>query len=194
MKSKRIAISLIMPAALLLNSTSHALTLKGIEIPAQINTGQNTLVLNGAGIRSKFVFDIYVGALYLNNKTSSADAIINDQGAKQVSMYFTYDEISREKMTNGWNEGFEKVLNDQEHEQLKSQIVMFNHAFGKTVAGDVIAVQYTPGIGTRVIINNETKATIPGFDFHQALMKIWFGNDPVDEGLKQGMLGKMSAN
>ena len=194
MKSKRIAISLIMPAALLLNSTSHALTLKGIEIPAQINTGQNTLVLNGAGIRSKFVFDIYVGALYLNNKTSSADAIINDQGAKQVSMYFTYDEISREKMTNGWNEGFEKVLNDQEHEQLKSQIVMFNHAFSKTVAGDVIAVQYTPGVGTRVIINNETKTTIPGFDFHQALMKIWFGNDPVDEGLKQGMLGNMSAN
>jgi hypothetical protein len=38
-----------------------------------------------------------------------------------------------------------------------------------------------------------TKATIRGFEFHQALMKIWLGDNPVDDDLKQGMLGKNPA-
>ena len=105
-------------------------------------------------------------------------------------MYFVYSEISREKMINGWNEGFENVLNTAQREKLKTQITTFNQAFGKTFAGDVIDVVYSPESGTRVIVNKEIKATIPGFEFHQAVMKVWLGDDPVDKDLKQGMLGK----
>jgi len=190
MQQRRIIMTLILQAGLLLSTTSHALTLKGITLPEQVKVGNTTLHLNGAGIRSKFVFDIYVGALFLPSKTHSAKTIINDTGANQVSMYFVYDEISQEKMINGWNEGFENVLSATERDKLKTQIATFNQAFGKTVTGDVIVVAYSPEKGTEVIINKQSKATIPGFEFHQALMKIWFGDDPVDDDLKEGMLGK----
>lgn len=193
MQQRRIMITLIiLQASLLLSTTSHALTVKGITLPEQVKVGDTTLHLNGAGIRSKFVFDIYVGALYLPSKSHSAKDIINATGASQVSMYFVYDEISQEKMVNGWNEGFENVLSAAEREALKTQIATFNQAFGKTVAGDVIVVAYSPEKGTEVIINKQSKATIPGIEFHQALMKIWFGDDPVDDDLKEGMLGNTS--
>ena len=190
MTPRSLLVSTLLLISLPLSTSLFARTLDGITIPEEVQVGKNQLQLNGAGVRSKFVFDIYVGALYLAQKTSSAQAIINDPGPKQVNMYFVYSEVSQEKMINGWNEGFEKVLDAAQREQLKSQIETFNHAFGKTFAGDVIEVVYSPESGTRVIVNKETKATISGFDFHQAVMKVWLGDDPVDEDLKQGMLGK----
>lgn len=193
MKRKTQFMMSVLPILILASSHSTAVTVKGVDIPDQVVLEQNTLELNGAGIRSKFVFDIYIGALYLTNKQTTADAILNDQGPQQVSMYFVYDEVSAEKMRNGWNEGFANVLNEDALKKLQPQITAFNQAFGNTVAGDVIHVQYTPKTGTTVVVNKVTKATIPGFDFHQALMKIWLGDEPVDADLKQGMLGKNKA-
>ena len=190
MKRKTQLIMSLLPILLFASSYSSAITVKGVEIPDQVMLDQNTLLLNGTGIRSKFVFDIYIGALYLAKKQTTADAIINDQGPQLVSMHFVYDEISAEKMRKGWSEGFAKVLDEDALKNLQPQIDLFNLAFGNTMAGDVIDVQYTPTMGTRVIVNKVTKATIRGFEFHQALMKIWLGDNPVDDDLKQGMLGK----
>ena len=194
MKRKTQLMMSLLPILILASSHSTAVTVKGVDIPDEVILEQNTLVLNGAGIRSKFVFDIYIGALYLAKKQSTADAIINDPGPQQVSMHFVYDEVSAEKMRNGWNDGFANVLNEDALKKLQPQIESFNQAFGNTVAGDVIHVQYTPKTGTTVVVNNTTKASIPRYDFHQALMKIWLGNDPVDADLKQGMLGKNKAD
>ncbi len=55
---------------------------------------------------------------------------------------------------------------------------------------DRITISYIPGQGTTVKINVETKGTIPGSDFMQALWAIWLGANPVDGGMKDGMLGK----
>ena len=190
MKTRPLCFGFILLISLQFSTPGYALTLDGITIPDQINVGQTRLMLNGAGVRSKFVFDIYVGALYLSHKSNSAQAIINDPGPKQVRMYIVYSEISQEKMINGWNEGFENALDAAQREKLNTQITTFNQAFGKTFAGDVIDVVYNPESGTRVIVNKETRATIPGVEFHQAVMKVWLGDDPVDADLKQGMLGK----
>ena len=32
-------------------------------------------------------------------------------------------------------------------------------------------------------------APIPGADFYSAVMRIWLGDKPVDDGLKKGLLG-----
>jgi len=192
MKGKRSKRLFLLLLGICFSAASHALTVKNIELPEQLMLEQNTLVLNGAGIRSKFVFDIYVGALYVTKKSNTAAAIIADPGAKLVRMQFVYDEVSAEKMRDGWSEGFANVLDATTKAKMQPQIDKFNQAFGKTVAGDVIDVQYLPQNGTTVIINKQVKTTIPGIDFHQALMKIWLGDDPVDANLKAGMLGKTS--
>jgi hypothetical protein len=55
--------------------------------------------------------------------------------------------------------------------------------------GEVIHLDYIPGKGTAVIIKGQTKGVIDGHDFNQALMRIWLGDEPVGEKLKQNLLG-----
>jgi len=54
----------------------------------------------------------------------------------------------------------------------------------------VIYLDYIPGKGTQVTVKNVLKGTIPCFDFHQALMKVWLGEEPADWGLKEALLGE----
>ena len=72
---------------------------------------------------------------------------------------------------------------------LRGRIDSFNAMFPGVVEGDVIYLDYIPGTGTRVTINNERKGEIPGSDFNNALMDIWLGEEPADRKLKKAMLG-----
>ena len=76
-------------------------------------------------------------------------------------------------------------------DSLRERITTFNSFFDKDlIKNDRVTISYVPGLGTSVKINDETKGTIPGSDFMQALWAIWLGANPADNGLKEGMLGK----
>lgn len=46
--------------------------ISGIEIPVKVNFNETNLELNGAGVRTKYMMDMYVGALYLTAKNDMA--------------------------------------------------------------------------------------------------------------------------
>lgn len=46
-------------------STGYALEVGKVNVPESITAGGSDLVLNGAGIRSKFGLKLYVGSLFL---------------------------------------------------------------------------------------------------------------------------------
>jgi len=68
----------------------QAKEIAGINIPDTISfSDQSTkLKLNGAGIRTKFIFDIYVGSLYLETKQNSAKGVYEAQGEKELACTF----------------------------------------------------------------------------------------------------------
>jgi hypothetical protein len=90
---------------------------------------------------------------------------------------------------NAWNEGFEDNLSDEELDRFRPEIDKFNAMFPTVVKGDVVYIDYIPGAGTRVIINDEKKGVIAGRDFYTALLDIWLGEEPADNKLKKAMLG-----
>src|SRR5690554_7143853 len=55
---------------------SQALTIKGVDVKDTMTLENQKLVLNGAGIRTKWFVEGYIAALYLNEKTSDAQAVI----------------------------------------------------------------------------------------------------------------------
>ena len=56
--------------------------------------------------------------------------------------------------------------------------------------GDVINFDYAPDSGTRITVNGQPRGNaIPGQDFYAAVIRIWIGDKPVDDGLKKGLLG-----
>lgn len=175
--------------ALLMGLNLGAREISGITVPEQIELAGTQLPLNGAGIRTKFVFDIYIGALYLPQKTKDVKQAINMAGPKRVLMHFLYDEVEKEKLTDGWTDGFEDNLSDKDFAALKPRLADFNKLFVTTKRGDQILLDYVPGTGTQVIINTQNKGNVPGEDFNSALLKIWLGDDPADDDLKEAMLG-----
>ena len=100
---------LALTAALLLAQPLSAKEIAGVTLPDEValEGADKPLVLNGAGIREKFFVDVYVGALYLAEKTTDAETAIDAPGAKRVLMHFVYKEMSKEKLVDGWREGFE---------------------------------------------------------------------------------------
>ena len=69
---------LLLFCGLFLSWNVNALELAGVKLPDSAQVGNTSLQLNGAGIRTKLIFKVYVGALYLPQKQTSADAIIAD--------------------------------------------------------------------------------------------------------------------
>ncbi|QYZ65931.1 MAG: hypothetical protein OI74_07290 [Gammaproteobacteria bacterium (ex Lamellibrachia satsuma)] len=163
----------------------------GITLPEQVNVGgsSETLQLNGAGIRKKFFFSIYVAALYMPEKTGDAEKIINADVTKRVLMHFVYSEVEKEKMRSGWDEGFSGNRSADEMKVLRERLDNFNAMFDTLHEGDVVLLDYLPGVGTRVTVRGEQKGMIPGADFNQALMSVWLGASPVTSSLKSALLG-----
>ena len=177
---------------LLLVSVAQARELAGVNIDESITLAENkqALQLNGLGIRYKFFFKIYIAALYVQDRSSNAQAIVSSADAKRMSMVFLYDEVPREKLVAGWNEGFENNLTAEQLAALQPRIDQFNAMFETVKQGDVINLDYVPEKGTVVQIKGQQKGVVPGQDFNQALLKIWLGEYPVGDDLKQALLGQ----
>jgi hypothetical protein len=150
---------------------------------------QQALQLNGIGYRSKFFFKIYIGALYTVTRAKTPEAVLSQTGPKRLLMHFVYSEVSREKLVNAWNEGFEENTPAGDLAKLRERIDQFNAMFPTLHSGDEVLFDYIPDEGTVVTIKGETKGVIKGEDFNHALLNIWLGNEPADSGLKDALLG-----
>jgi hypothetical protein len=182
---------LLITCCLLLSWNAGAMEVSGVQLPDSVHLGSHDLVLNGAGLRTRFFFKVYVAALYLGEKTHAAEAVLDQPGVKRVSMHILR-EISGEKMLNAFNEAM--VANHTPAEmqalepQLKELTAIF-HAIGKVKEGDVVNLDYFPDSGTQIIVNGVQRGNIPGAPFNRALLKIWLGDKPAQADLKQEMLG-----
>ena len=147
------------------------------------------LQLNGIGMRYKFFFKIYIAALYLQEKNADVKQIIESVQAKRMVMHFLYDKVEKEKLLSAWVEGFEDNLSAEEYKSLEPRIKSFNSLFETVASGDVVFLDFIPGKGTRVTSKGQQKGVIEGADFYSVLLKIWLGDEPVDEDLKTALTG-----
>ena len=183
--------SLFYLSLLLSNFPAHAETkIAGVVLPDTYIFDNRTLVLNGAGIRSKFFVKVYVGALYLEETVKDSNIILASQGGKSMQMTMLYKKVEAEKITNGWTDGFRSNLSGEEFSRLNDRLEAFNALFPDLQAGDTVRMNYSPGIGTRLAVNGELLGVVKGEDFVTALLKVWIGKNPADEALKQGLLGQ----
>ena len=151
------------------------------------------LVLNGAGIRTRAIFKVYVGALYLSEKKTAANDVLALAGPKRVSMTMLRD-LTAQQLSEALAEGIRNNASAAEQEALKGRIdelLGIMDALNEAKKGDAILLDFLPESGTRVMVNGRPRGKpIAGEDFYRALLKIWLGDKPVDGDLKKGMLGQ----
>ena len=179
--------------ALLFAGNAFAAEIEGVKLPDTVRLSDSSpeLVLNGAGVRTRVFFKVYVGALYLQRKAVTAPAVLADSGAKRVAMHLLRD-LSAEQLFTALNEGLRNNHAQDELAKLDPQVMQLEGIFKAVKAaknGDVILLDYVPGAGTRVTVNAESRGVIPGEEFNRALLRVWLGDQPADAALKKAMLG-----
>ena len=183
----------VIPLVLLfitMSAVSHAREIEGITMPESLEVGKSKLILNGAGVRSKFFIDLYVGGLYLQNKSNSPKEIIEGDEPMAIRLHIISSLITSKKMENATREGFENATKGNT-EPIKSQIEKFISVFQEKInEDDIFDLLYSPGKGVEVFKNGELKSIIEGLAFKQALFGIWLSDKPAQKSLKEEMLGK----
>jgi len=148
------------------------------------------LVLNGEGTRDKFFIDLYVGGLYLKEKSSDSKKIINANSTMNIRLHIVSSLITSKKMEDGTREGFNKATNG-DVKLIKEKIETFLAVFMEEIKeNDVYDFLYIPSTGVQIYKNSKLKETITGLEFKKALYGIWIGENPAQNSLKEDMLGK----
>jgi hypothetical protein len=167
-----------------------ALEVAGVKLADKVKVGASELLLNGAGIRTRVIFKVYVGALYLTEKKSSAAEALAQKGAKRVALTMLR-ELSAQQLNEAFENGIHANNSAAETEAMKPRIAELLALFTDAKEGDVILLDFLPESGTAVSVNGQAKGKpIPGEDFYRALLRIWLGDKPVDGDLKKGLLGQ----
>lgn len=183
---------LLLVCCLLLSWNARALEVSGVNVPDSITLGNQVLMLNGAGLRSKFFFKVYVAALYLPEKQTSAAAIIAADSPQRIALYMLRD-LGEKRFMDAFVEAIQANHSEAEMGLMNDQVKQMGDIFklvSDVHSGDVIMMDYSPGSGTHISVNGITYGTIVGEIFHHALLKIWLGSHPVQADLKTELLGK----
>ncbi len=166
-----------------------AKTVAGIPLPDTITTNDKTLLLNGAGVRSKFFIDLYVGSLFTSVKTNNALDVVEGAIPAAIRLNITSDMITSEKLADALNDGFDAATNGDIGAIERSIEAFTSATFKEAVSeGDQFTLVSIPGEGIYSYKNREQLALIEDEAFRQALMAVWLGDKPTDKDLKKEML------
>ena len=189
LKSWITGIGLVMGMAVTANATEIA----GVKLDETVQLANSELKLNGAGIRYKAIFKVYVAGLYLKDKKTTTQDVLNADGPRRVTIVMLRD-LSSEDFSRGFMQGIQKNTEKADKAKLTSQFLRFGELFASVPElkkGDVMTNDWIPGVGTVVALNGKKMGDpYPDILFYNALLRIWLGENPVDSGLKKAMLAE----
>jgi hypothetical protein len=161
----------------------------GVKLDDKIVLSGQDLVLNGAGIRTRVMFKVYVGSLYVPAKSADLAAVLAN-GPRRIQLNLLRT-LSADQLVDALNEGLKENNSEAEMAAVKAQadqLTATMKAFGEAKEGNVVTLDFVDG-ATLVGFNGAARGTIPGEAFNKALTKIWLGEKPVQADLKKAMLG-----
>ena len=174
---------------------SPAVTLENQTFPGQADVAGAPLQLNGVGLRSAFIYKIYLAGLYLPARAATGADVLAQPGPKRVQVRMLMDGPSDE-FAKAFTGGIAKRTPADQVAAMKDRIDAFDRTLrsvGNVRKGDVVDLDYAPSVGLTMRLNGKTVgAPVPGADLYAALLNIFVGDRPVDAKMKAGMLGVAS--
>lgn len=179
--------------AFALVAPGHAAEVSGVKLDDTVTVGGQKLVLNGAGMRQKFIINVYVAGLYLQSKKNTTADVLAQTTPKRVTLV-----LQREVSSDEFGQLFITSMNKNSTKEEKAKVISQTGKFGEMFAsldkvkkGDVITLDWIPGQGTVSTVNGKvTGETLPDLAFYNAVLRIWLGDHPAQDDLKEALLGK----
>ena len=182
-------IAVLLGLTMAVAGNAWALDIAGVHLDDKATLGGTELVLNGAGVRKKLIFKVYVGSLYLPGKASSTQAVLA-QAPRRIQMNMLRS-LTADQLVDALVDGLKDNTTQAERTAIKSQtdaLVSIMKAFKEVSEGSVVSLDFDDGV-TRVVLDGKERGEIGGDAFSRALTDIWLGEHPVQSDLKKAMLG-----
>jgi Chalcone isomerase-like len=176
-------------AALVVPVSALGLELGGVKLDDKVSVGGQELVLNGAGIRTRAIFKVYVGSLYVPAKATDIDGVLA-KAPRRIQLNILRN-LTADQLVDALVDGLKENNSADELAAVKSQqaeLVATMKAFNDVKEKDVVTLDFVDG-ATKIGLNGASKAAIAGEPFNRALTRIWVGDHPVQADLKRAMLG-----
>ena len=120
--------SLISGAVIALSvlGTAHAADVSGVKIDDTATVAGKNLVLNGAGMRKKFVINVYVAALYLSEKKGVPADVLALNTPRRVTLV-----MQREVSSDEFGQLFITSMNKNSTKEEKAKVISQTGKFGE---------------------------------------------------------------
>jgi hypothetical protein len=182
----------IVVAVSMAGASAQPVEREGVKLEPLTQVGNATLQLNGVGVRTRAIFKVYVGALYVPQKSNSPAALLAQKGPRRLALTMLRN-VDADSFAGPLVDGLRNNHSEAQFAAFKPQIDVLNaaiKAIDEAKKGDTIHIEYLPDSGTRITHNGQQKgASIPGEEFYTAMLRIWLGDKPADADLKKGLLG-----
>ncbi|HEY1129313.1 MAG TPA: chalcone isomerase family protein [Roseateles sp.] len=171
---------------------AQAVEVANVKYEPTIDLAGQKLQLNGAGIRYKFVVKVYTAGLYLTHKASTTPEVLATAGPKRIHIQMLRD-IDGNELGKLFTKGIEANVTREEFSKSINGVLKLSEVFASRKqlnSGENFSVDYVPGVGSTVLLNGKPIGdTIKEPEFFSALLRIWLGDKPADDGLKDSLLG-----
>lgn len=149
------------------------------------------LVLNGVGKRVVVFFDAYYASLYLSRRCATFDEVTAAGGPRQLEVRLLRD-VRLSMLESVFVDGVAKNVNAAELVSLRPAMERLLETMRRIKTfrkGDVLQLTFN-GDATQVELNGTpVGAPIGNMAFNNALLSIWIGREPIDQRLKERLLG-----
>lgn len=163
----------------------------GIAVDRAALVGGENLMLNGAGVRTRAGFKTYVAALYLGKNVTSTADVLSLPGAKRLRIVMLRD-MSSSDVGQTFTTAFNNNTASTNRSKLQPPMMGFTFAFQNVSVfkkGDVITLDWIPGVGLRTTLNNrEIGSAIADDLFYRTVLSVWIGDRPAETALKTALL------
>lgn len=175
-----------------LSQTASAVEVAGVKMDDTVRVANQELKLNGVGVRTRAVFKVYVGGLYLPEKKKTVQDILASNGARRVRLVMLR-EVSSEDFGQAFMDGLNANSDKAEKAKFVNQTVKMGEIFASIPSlkpGDTVTNDWIPGSGMHILVNDKRVGDVlPDLAFYNAFLRIWLGEKPADSSLKQAWLG-----
>jgi hypothetical protein len=167
----------------------QAAEVAGVKFDERVRIADTELTLTGAGLRQRFIFDVYAMGLYVRD--AKADPVMQP-GAKRIAIHMLRN-VDADTFAQALVDGMRPNHDEATMQALAPRIAELNALMAQmkeAKKGMAITLDWLPGSGTQMTVNGKPGgAPIAGEDFYRALLRIWLGPKPVQDDLKKALLG-----
>ena len=162
-------------------------TVEGVGFAREVRQNGAILSLRGYGLLRYMIFiKAYVAALYLPERVRSEDALTDVPKHLEIEYFHP---IVAQDFAKATSASISQNTSLVTYQGLKPKIDELNALYKDIAPGDRYALSYVPGQGTTLSWNGRPLGTVGGREFAAELFGIWLGPNPLDQNLKELLLG-----